>query len=197
MGEIARVDFIPLNIYNALLKQAQGKTMVFTPSNLLSLLRAPLALLFFYDNILLRALAIILAMVTDYLDGYLARRLKMTSQLGAFLDPLMDKIFVITAAAIIIQEGRMQIWEALSLISRDFAVLIFGFYLAVQGKWGKFKFRSIWCGKLVTTLQFFVLLGLIFNAFIPSYVYYLFILLGMLSLVELYLVEKNRKIQIT
>lgn len=171
--------------------------MVFTPSNFLSLMRAPLALLFFYDNVFFRALAIILAMLTDYLDGYLARRLKMTSQLGAFLDPLMDKIFVITAATITIQEGRIQVWEALALISRDFAVLLFGFYLAVQGKWGTYKFRSIWCGKLVTTLQFFVLLGLTFHAFIPYYVYCFFILLGMLSWAELYLVEKNRKIQIT
>jgi CDP-diacylglycerol--glycerol-3-phosphate 3-phosphatidyltransferase len=160
-------------------------------------MRAPLALLFFCDNVFFRALAIILAMITDYLDGYLARRFRMTSQLGAFLDPLMDKIFVITAAVITIQEGGMQIWEALSLISRDFAVLLFGFYLAVQGKWGTFKFRSIWCGKLVTTLQFFVLLGLTFHLSIPFYAYYFFILLGIFSWIELYLVEKNRKIQVS
>ncbi|MBA2368833.1 MAG: CDP-alcohol phosphatidyltransferase family protein [Candidatus Protochlamydia sp.] len=159
-------------------------------------MRAPLALLFFSDNVFFRALAIILAMITDYLDGYLARRFKMTSQLGAFLDPLMDKIFVITASIIIIQEGGMQIWEALSLISRDFAVLLFGLYLALCRKWGTFKFRSILCGKLVTTLQFFVLLGLTFHLFIHPYIFYFFIILGILSWGELYLVEKNRKNQI-
>ena len=68
--------------------------MIITFSNFLSILRGPLALFFIIDNAFYRCLAIVLAMATDSLDGYLARRFQMTSQIGAFLDPLMDKFFV-------------------------------------------------------------------------------------------------------
>lgn len=164
---------------------------MFTPSNLLSLLRGPLALLFIIDNAFYRSLAIFLAMVTDSLDGYLARRWRMTSKLGTVLDPVMDKFFVFFIIGIFIHEGSLQIWEALALISRDFAVIIFGIYLAIKGVWSNFRFQSIWCGKISTTLQFFVLLALTFHIVIPSPVYIIFVLLGVMSLVELYFIERQ------
>jgi CDP-diacylglycerol--glycerol-3-phosphate 3-phosphatidyltransferase len=164
--------------------------MIFTPPNFLSCLRGPLALAFIIDHPFYRSLVIVLAMLTDSLDGYLARRYRMTSQLGAFLDPLMDKIFVFTVSLVLIAEGRFEIWEAFTLISRDFAVLIFGLYLALKGHWS-FQFRSIWSGKITTTLQFFVLLGLTFQYTIPVYVFYIFILLGVLALCELLITEKQ------
>ncbi len=68
--------------------------MILTPSNIISLLRGPLAFLFIIDNSLCRGIAIILAMLTDSLDGYLARRYQTTTRLGAILDPAMDKFFV-------------------------------------------------------------------------------------------------------
>lgn len=162
-----------------------------TPSNFLSLLRGPLALLFIIDNPFYRSLAILLAMLTDSLDGYLARRFRMTSQLGAFLDPLMDKLFVFTVIGVFIYEGRLAPWQALTLISRDFAVLFFGIYLALKGYWSQSQFRSVWSGKITTTLQFFVLLGLTFRVAIPAYFYISFIVLGFSALLELYLTEKH------
>ncbi|WP_080503251.1 CDP-alcohol phosphatidyltransferase family protein [Candidatus Protochlamydia amoebophila] len=164
--------------------------LIFTPSNVLSFLRGPLALAFIVDHPFYRSLVIILAMLTDSLDGYLARRFRMTSQIGAFLDPLMDKIFVFTVALIFMYEGRLETWEALTLISRDFAVLLFGLYLAIKGNWA-FRFRSIWSGKVTTALQFFVLLALTFHYTIPHFVFYSFILLGFVALCELYIVEKK------
>lgn len=165
--------------------------MILTFSNFLSLLRGPLALFFLFDNPFYRSLAIILAMATDSLDGYLARRYRKTSQLGAFLDPLMDKFFVFFAVSIFILERDLKLWEALSLISRDFAVLIFGFYLALRGTWSNFQFRSIWSGKITTTLQFFVLLGLTFHLAMPLYIFLCFIVLGILALFELYFIEQQ------
>ncbi len=161
------------------------------PPNILTLLRGPLAFLFMIDNSFYRSLAILLAMITDSLDGYLARRFRMTSQLGAFLDPLMDKFFVSFIVGIFLYEDHLQIWEALSLISRDFAVLIFGLYLALKGVWSNFQFRSIWCGKITTTLQFFVLLGLTLHFIIPTFIFSCFIILGILALFELYLIEQQ------
>ena len=130
-------------------------------------------------------------MATDSLDGYLARRFRMTSQIGAFLDPLMDKLFVCFAVSVFMFEGNLRLWEALALISRDFAVLFFGFYLACRGTWSNFQFRSIWSGKITTTLQFFVLLGLTFQIAIPAYIFWSFIALGVLALFELYFIEQQ------
>ena len=165
--------------------------MILTFSNFLSLLRGPLAFLFLSHDPFLRSLAIILAMATDFLDGYLARKHLKTSQLGAFLDPLMDKFFVFVAVCVFIQEGNLQIWQALALISRDFAVLIFGLHLALQGTWSNFQFRSIWSGKVTTTLQFFVLIGLTFQLIMPIYLFWCFIVLGVLALCELYFIERQ------
>lgn len=170
--------------------------MILTLSNFLSLLRAPLAFLFLYENIFIRCFAIVLAMATDCLDGFIARKYRKTSQIGAFLDPLMDKFFVFFAVSVFILEGQIKFWEALSLISRDFAVLFFGLYLAMQGSWSNFQFRSIWSGKITTTLQFFVLLGMTFHLTMPLYIFWCFIVLGILALFELYFIEQqiNRQI---
>jgi CDP-diacylglycerol--glycerol-3-phosphate 3-phosphatidyltransferase len=165
--------------------------MIFTFSNFLSLLRGPLALLFMIDHPLYRSIAIILAMASDSLDGYLARKYRKTSQIGAVLDPLMDKFFVFFAVSAFILEGQLRLWEALALISRDFAVLFFGLYLALRGTWSNFQFRSIWSGKITTTLQFFVLLGLTFHITMPLYIFWCFIALGILALFELYFIEQQ------
>lgn len=161
-------------------------SLTFTFSNFLSALRGPLALFFLYDNSYYRAIAIVLAMLTDFLDGFLARRFNNTTQLGAFLDPMMDKFFVIFSTAILMKEGSLKFWELLAIISRDFAVFFFGINLALCGIKRSIQFRSIWFGKISTTLQFFVLLGLTFHFLIPSSIYVLFMFLGILSFLELY-----------
>lgn len=155
------------------------------------MLRGPLALLFLIDSPFYRGLAIFLAMATDSLDGYLARRFRTTTQVGAVLDPLMDKFFVVFAVCVLMQEGKMQLWETIALISRDFAVLFFGLYLAMSKTWSNFQFRSIWSGKITTTLQFFVLLGLTFGVAMPIYIFWCFIVLGLLALFELYFIEQQ------
>lgn len=165
--------------------------MIFTISNILSFSRGPLAFLFLIDEPFYRAFAVVLAMITDCLDGFLARRCGNISRLGAILDPLMDKFFVFFAVGILMKQGHIEIWQALALISRDFAVLIFGFYLALKGTWSNFQFRSIWAGKITTTLQFFVLLGIIFGFTIPSFLFWSFIGLGFLALIELYYIEQQ------
>lgn len=158
---------------------------IYTLTNFLSFLRAPLALLFIIDQPLLRCGVVVLAMMTDFLDGYLARRWKMTSQLGAFLDPLTDKFFVILSISMLLIEGKLELWQAATMLSRDYAVLLYGVYLYVTDRWSAFKIHSIWSGKMMTTVQFFVLLALIFSYPIPSAVYILFVALGISAFVEL------------
>lgn len=155
--------------------------------NFLSILRIPLAFCFLQTNPIIRAISILCAMTTDCLDGFIARRYKMISRTGVFLDPLMDKFFVLFIVTTFILEQKLGITEALALLSRDFAVVLFGFYLTATGQLWSYRFRSIWCGKATTALQFIVLLLLSFGIDISIWVYGAFIALGGLALLELYL----------
>ncbi len=160
-------------------------------SNTLSLLRAPLAFVLLHENSWIRLIAIFLAMVTDGLDGYYARRYRQVSQLGALLDPLMDKFFVCFALALFLIEGKIAPWEAITLVCRDFSIILFGIYLSFSGHLSTYQFRSIWCGKITTAFQFFVLIGLVFNVAFPFYIYAFFIILGALALAELYFLNPH------
>ncbi len=162
--------------------------------NFLSLLRGPLALLFLQDNTTLRTIAIMLAMATDFLDGYISRNYRLTSRLGSLLDPLMDKLFVLFVMGVLITEQRLGGMQAVMMFSRDFSVLLFGTSLLLKGTLLTYKFRAIWCGKVTTTLQFMILLGLTHGFFVPAYLYLIFLFLGFFALVELYLMESNQKL---
>jgi len=162
-------------------------------SNGLSFLRAPLALLFLTDNVVLRVIAIVLAMITDSIDGYFARRYRSASQFGAILDPAMDKFFVFFALGVLFFEQRLELWQACSMISRDFFLCVFGIYLSIAGKWSAYEYKSIRWGKVTTALQFFVLIGLTVGFKFPSYLFLLFVLLGALAFIELCLIKKRSK----
>ena len=154
--------------------------------NFLSILRFPLALFFLQANPFYRLLAIVLAMLTDGLDGFIARRYQLTSRLGTLLDPIADKFFVFLAVSVLLQEGRFSFLEAATLFCRDIAVFLFGIYLVISGKWNHYKIKAFWCGKITTCLQFVVLLGLTLGMVFPPIVYFSFLILGVLALVELY-----------
>ena len=161
--------------------------------NMLSILRGPLALAFLWYSPVIRAVAIALAMLSDYFDGFFARRWRQTTQFGAVLDPAMDEFFVIFVSAIFFMEDSIQLWQIAALLCRDFAVLLFGAYLYFAGAWTKYRFRAIWCGKVTTTLQFFVFFALSFHYPVPDYVFPAFALLGCFALIELYFMARHRK----
>ncbi|MBM3192180.1 MAG: CDP-alcohol phosphatidyltransferase family protein [Chlamydiae bacterium] len=155
------------------------------PPNSLSLLRAPLALLFLSENLLVRTLALIGAMLTDCIDGYLARRYKYTSKLGVILDPMMDKFFVFFTLAIFILEKNLLPWQALLMISRDLFLCIFALYLGIRGNWKAYKFRAVRWGKITTAMQFGVILLHTLHIAFPIWIYWSFLMVGLLMFVEL------------
>jgi phosphatidylglycerophosphate synthase len=163
--------------------------------NLLSLSRIPLALVFLQDNLFFRAAALILAMLSDCLDGYLARKHRLVTPLGTSLDPLMDKFFVFFVLGILFKEGRLCSWEAIAMLCRDFSVIIFGCYLAWKGTLRAYQVRAIWSGKVTTFMQFTVLLGLTCRMAFPPIVFISFIIIGLLALVELYLQRTKTKVE--
>lgn len=158
-----------------------------TISNILSLSRAIFALAFLQDNILIRLLAIFLAMTSDILDGYLARLSKTTSQFGAILDPIMDKFFVFFCGGILYFEQALSGVEFLALLSRDISLCIFGLLLVFFGNWKHCECRALWWGKITTLFQFLLLVGLTLGLILPGYVFFLFVLLALFAFLELIL----------
>jgi phosphatidylglycerophosphate synthase len=161
--------------------------------NLISFLRAPLALLFLTDNIYLRSFAILAATLSDGLDGYLARKHDWTSRIGTLLDPLMDRFFVLFIIAVFLKEGSLELWQASLLLLRDGAVILFGIYLVIKKRLAKWRFGAIWCGKVTTFLQFIFLFLVTLEQAIPNGFYAFFILFGAMALVELYLSKENEQ----
>lgn len=88
----------------------------------------------------------ILASITDYIDGYIARKYSQISDFGKFLDPLADKLLVISAMTILCQWGRMPAWALMIVLAREFSVT--GLRLVAVGK-GK-VIAAGWSGKIKT-----------------------------------------------
>jgi CDP-diacylglycerol--glycerol-3-phosphate 3-phosphatidyltransferase len=154
-------------------------------SNGLSFLRAPLAFAFLSESTTLRVIAIILAMISDSIDGSVARRRSTVSRFGAILDPAMDKFFVYFALTVFFLEGRIGPWESCAMIARDIFLCIFAVYLTVVGLWKTYEFKAIRWGKASTAFQFLFLIGLAIGYTFQSYFYTAFVVLGILAFIEL------------
>lgn len=155
--------------------------------NLLSLIRIPLAFVFLCKHTSFRTGAILLAGLSDGLDGFLARRMGWISRSGTLIDPLTDRFFVLFIIGMFLFEGSLQPWQAAILLCRDAAVLLFGIYLVFSGKLATWRFRAIWCGKATTFLQFILLFLITMGLTVPDSFYSLFIIFGILALGELYI----------
>ncbi len=83
-------------------------------ANQLTLLRIVLVPVFMYfllaGNMTLAAAVFIVASITDFLDGYLARKLNLITNLGKFMDPLADKILVMAAFICLVEIGTVSSW---------------------------------------------------------------------------------------
>jgi len=93
----------------------------------------------------------IFAAVTDWLDGYLARRLNQMSAFGAFLDPVADKLFVVGALIVLLFLGRVDPLVALIIIGREIAISALREWMAKVGQAKSVAVAFI--GKLKTVVQ--------------------------------------------
>ena len=125
-------------------------------------------------------------MITDSIDGYLARRSRSTSRFGAVLDPAMDKFFVYFALAVFYYEGCIESFALLAMVSRDISLILYGLCMTAFGRWSAIEFRAIRWGKISTTLQFCALIGLTLHIALPWEFFACFIAIGLLALFELF-----------
>ena len=97
--------------------------------------------------------------VTDWFDGYIARRQNLVSMTGKFLDPLADKLLVITCLMILIPLGRLPAWIVIIIVAREISITALRAMAAKEG----FLIDSGSAGKLKTGFQMTGLLGLIIH----------------------------------
>ena len=146
--------------------------MIFNIPNNLTLLRIaliPCLILVFYlsdqtlslyQKNLIATLIFLFAAITDWLDGYFARRLNQTSDFGAFIDPVADKLIVIAALILLVELGRVESIVAFIIIAREFTISSLREWMAMLGKSGSIAVAFI--GKLKTTLQMIAILFLLY-----------------------------------
>ncbi|MGH8723381.1 MAG: CDP-diacylglycerol--glycerol-3-phosphate 3-phosphatidyltransferase [Burkholderiales bacterium] len=111
-------------------------------------------------NIIATAL-FIFAGITDWLDGYLARRLNQMSAFGAFLDPVADKLIVVGALLVLLHLQRVDMIVAMIIVGREIAISALREWMAKVGQGKSLAVASI--GKLKTTAQMVAIPLLLFN----------------------------------
>lgn len=103
------------------------------------------------------ALAIFVgAGLSDGVDGYLARRFDMKSALGAYLDPIADKLLLMMSYLFLAIPSypahvKVPVWLAVMVLSRDFLLMLVGLLLILTS--GKKRFPPTWAGKVTTVTQ--------------------------------------------
>src|SRR5438552_5033101 len=122
--------------------------------NLISISRLALAAAFvLIGQSDVRIVLVMLALATDYLDGWVARRAGSMSRIGALLDPFADRVFVLVGVAVFLFEGAISTLGYFIMISRDLATA-FGFLVArAYAPLRDVQFTARFPGKLVTVLQ--------------------------------------------
>jgi CDP-diacylglycerol---glycerol-3-phosphate 3-phosphatidyltransferase len=112
-------------------------------------------------NQIIAVLIFIIAASTDSLDGYIARKRKLVTNLGKLLDPLADKLLVSAVLVSLVEMDKLDAWIAIVIISREFAVTglrqiaLLENHVMAASKWGKWK----------TGVQITAIIALLLNNF--------------------------------
>ena len=149
-----------------------GGTRIWTIPNVLSMLRlalVPVFLAFIVIGDYVAALVVlVIASLTDLLDGYLARTLGQVTRLGQLLDPAADRLYIFAALVGLAANGLVPWWIVVVIVARDVFLLILGIVLANHG-YGPLPVHQL--GKVATFALFFglpvIMLGLAFPTVQP------------------------------
>jgi len=128
----------------------------------LRLLLIPLVVVSYYSELdhshVIAALLFTLASLSDWLDGYLARKLELTSDFGAFLDPVADKLLVVTVLILLVGEINALLLPTIVIIAREVLISALREWMASRGH--REAVAVAFSGKLKTTFQMIAIIVL-------------------------------------
>lgn len=160
-----------------------------TIPNLLSMSRIPLSILFVIQIInsqyLYATITLSLIGITDFFDGYLARKLKQTTKIGKIIDPLSDKISIITVLTILVITNKIPAY-ALIILTRDLVIILAVAFIYLKKTSNIKKFKSNMYGKILTTIQFIAIIVIIIYPKTTPYWIAIIIPLTIISLADYY-----------
>lgn len=146
-----------------------------------------------YNNIV-SCVVFCVACISDFFDGYLARKWQLVTNFGKFMDPLADKLLVCSALIIFVELGYMPAWSVVIIIGREFIVSGVRLIAADNGT----VIAANMLGKLKTNAQMFMAIFMILNLnnqvfkVITAILFWASIILTIVSLVEY--TYSNRKL---
>lgn len=137
---------------------------MWTISNFISFLRllmsVPAGYCLWHGEKTALLIIMLLAFISDFVDGGLARKLNQVSEAGKIIDPLADKVFVTTIIVISLFQGSMPLWVGIIIIARDIIILLSGVYFARKLK---YVIPSNYTGKITVDIIGIYLLLIIFG----------------------------------
>lgn len=148
------------------MKVKEETTSVWTLPNRLSVVRIlfiPLIIIFIATQeeefLLASSLLFIVAGITDGLDGYVARKMSLTTKLGLYLDPIADKLLVSSVLITLTYYRFVPLWVTITLIAREFLINGLRSFYSMEGT----AIYPSFSGKLKTTLQIVGIALILFN----------------------------------
>lgn len=131
--------------------------------NLISLSRLVLAAAFVrWSTEPVVAVAILCAAgVSDWLDGWVAKRLGQQTRFGAMLDPICDRLFVVPVLITLVVVHGLPVWQVLVMVARDVVNSLGAFAVLVTRPERLTELSPRWSGKVVTSLQFWAVVHIV------------------------------------
>lgn len=165
--------------------RATEATTVFTLPNIVSTSRVALGFGFLMAEAAPVRLALIaIASLTDVLDGWLARRTKAASRIGALVDPVADRFFALCVVIGYVVGGQLSAWQAVALMFRD-VMSIIGWFVARNVSWLRpITFKARLLGKAVTGLQLATFLAVLLLPTLTDALVWLVFLVGLAASID-------------
>ena len=160
-----------------------------TVPNLITTLRIILAPIFIIylinDQFLPGLIVFIICSVSDGVDGFVARVFNQKSRLGTYLDPIADKLILVSAFIALAIQGSLPAWLTVLAISRDILILLGVFVLFIIGS--EFNINPSIASKITTCLQFSSVIAVLLKnyiAFFSGFYIYLFYVTGFFTIIS-------------